>query len=285
MKLFASLAAVGAVALSACTPLNAFNTLTPKDTSVRVGQDVPFGPHARHRLDVYSPRAGIKGAPVLVFFYGGSWSDGRRQDYVFAARALAARGFLTVMPDYRLYPEVRYPAFLDDGALAVRWAQDHAAEYGGDPRKILLAGHSAGAYNAVQLALDPSHFRAAGVDLSRIKGAAGIAGPYDFLPLDVDETKRTFGDFPDLAATQPVNHVRADAPPILLLHGDRDTVVGQYHTDNLAKALEAKGAPVARVIYPGVGHSAIILALSQPFRGNGRVLSDMTAYLMAAADR
>ena len=280
-----SLLALGALALTACSPLTAFNTLTPKDPAAIVGRDVPFGANPRQKLDIYAPRGGVKAVPVLVFFYGGGWNSGRRQDYRFVAKALAAQGFLTIVPDYRVYPEVRYPEFLVDGAMAVRWAQDHAAEYGGDPTSILLAGHSAGAYNAVELALDDRFLKAAGVDLRSIKGVAGLAGPYDFLPLDVGETKDAFGQAPDLPSTQPVNHVRNDAPPVFLAHGDRDTVVGPYHTENLAKALVGVNAPVEKHIYAGVGHGGLVLALSQPFRGNGPVLVDMTRFLKAAAAR
>lgn len=277
--------AFSALALTACTPLTAFNTLTPKDPAAIVARDVPFGANPRQKLDIYAPRGGAKAVPVLVFFYGGGWNSGRRQDYRFAAKALAAQGFLTIVPDYRVYPEVRYPDFLVDGAMAIRWAQDHAAEYGGDPASILLAGHSAGAYNAVELALDKSFLKAAGVDPWRIKGVAGLAGPYDFLPLEVDETRDVFGQAPDLSATQPVNHVRKDAPPLFLAHGDRDTVVGLYHTENLTTALLGVGAPVEKHVYAGVGHGGLVLALSQPFRAKGPVLVDMTKFLKAAAAR
>ena len=276
-------APLAALVLAACSPLTAFNTLTPKDPAAIVARIVPFGDHPRQTLDIYAPRGGTKTAPVLIFFYGGGWNSGRRQDYRFAAKALAAQGFLTIVPDYRVYPEVRYPKFLVDGALAVRWAQDHAADYGGDPEAILLAGHSAGAYNAVELALDDSFLKAAGVDPRRIKGVVGLAGPYDFLPLDAPSTKDAYRQAPDLPSTQPINHVRKDAPPIFLAHGDKDTVVGQYHTENLSRALLAVGAPVEKRIYAGVGHGGLILALSQPFRAKGPVLVDMTQFLKTAA--
>lgn len=186
MKFVTPIIALGALALSACTALNAFNTLTPKDPASLVGQGIAYGANPRQRLDVYAPKGAVKDAPVLVFFYGGGWSDGRRQDYRFAAQALASRGFVTIVPDYRLYPEVRYPLFLEDGALAVRWARDNAGRFGGDPNRLVLAGHSAGAYNAVELALDRAFLNAAGVDPKIVRGVAGLAGPYDFLPLDVD---------------------------------------------------------------------------------------------------
>src|SRR3954468_16987614 len=148
------LASLGAALTAACAPLSLFATLSPQDPAALGASAVAFGSGEHQRLDVYGPQRG-KGqalAPVAVFFYGGSWDTGRRQDYSWVGRALASRGFVTVVPDYGLYPKVRYPAFLEDGALAVRWAQDHAAEYGGDPGRIVLVGHSAGAYNAAMIA-------------------------------------------------------------------------------------------------------------------------------------
>jgi acetyl esterase/lipase len=283
-KTLAGLAAtLAAAALAGCSQLAAFDALAPKDPAARAASGIAYGSLDRQRLDIYAPPGGAASAPVVVFFYGGGWDSGRRQDYSFAARAIASRGFVTVVPDYRLYPQVVYPAFLEDGAAAVRWVQDHAAQYGGDPGRILLAGHSAGAYNAVQLTLDTQFLEAAGVDLDNIIGAAGLAGPYDFLPLDTEATINAFGQYPDLEATQPINHVRAGAPPIFLAHGTGDTTVGLYHTENLTAALSALGAPVDTKIYEGVTHEGLILSLSRPFRGRAPLLSDMTDFLRRAA--
>jgi carboxylesterase type B len=165
--------------LVACSPLSALNKLAPQDSAARTGRDIAFGPLSRQKLDVYAPRPSAKTIPVLVFFYGGSWNSGRRQDYAFAARALASRGFLVIVPDYRLYPEVRFPAFVQDGAAAIRWARDHAAEYGGDPTRIVLAGHSAGAYNEHQGLRRPFWavlFPAAGRSGDH-RGLQGLSGP------------------------------------------------------------------------------------------------------------
>jgi len=145
-----------AILLSACSPLLTFNAIVPKDGGTRlVVRDAPFGPDARQRLDVYAPASAARARPVLVFFYGGSWNSGTKAGYAFMGRAFAAQGFVTVVPDYQLVSLVRFPAFLQDNAAAVRWAQTHAAEIGGDLDRIVLAGHSAGAYNAAMLALDP----------------------------------------------------------------------------------------------------------------------------------
>lgn len=269
---------------AACSPLTAFATLTPKDDAVPSARDVVYGPGPRRSLDVYAPLAGQgQGqAPVAVFFYGGSWEKGRRQDYDWAGRALAAKGFLTLVPDYRLGP---YPQFLEDGAAAIRWATEHARAYGGDPSRIVLAGHSAGAYNAVQLALDPRYLQAEGVDPGVIKAAAGLAGPYDFAALDDPLTRKVFGQAPDVSGTQPGAYARADAPPIFLATGDADREVAPRHTAALARQLRAKGAVVEEKHYAGVNHVEILLALSRPLRGTAPVLDDMTGFLLDQANR
>ena len=282
MKLTRALIAAMSVWLSSCTALTAFNTLTPKDPALRLAQGQAYGQDARQTLDVYGPRGVRSGLPVVVFFYGGGWYEGRRQDYAFAAQAIATRGFIVVVPDYRVFPQVVYPAFLEDGAHAVRWTQDHIGPLGGDPARIVLAGHSAGAYNAVELALDDKFLKAAGVELRHIRGVAGLAGPYDFLPLDVKASRDAFGAYPDLPSTQPIHHVRSDAPPMFLAHGTADNVVGIHNTRNLAAALTAAGAPVEMHFYEGVDHAGLALALSRPFRRKAPLLADLTAFLRRA---
>jgi acetyl esterase/lipase len=280
-----SLAAAAAALAAACAPLSMFATFTPKDPAMRSARDVAYGPQAYQRLDVYAPRrkAAQAAAPVAVFFYGGSWDTGRRQDYNWVGQALASRGFVTVLPDYGLYPAVRYPGFLEDGARAVRWAQDHAAEFGGDPSRIVLVGHSAGAYNAAMIALDRRYLIGAGVDPKHIKALAGLSGPYDFLPLTDPIAIRTFGEAKDLAATQPISFVTADSPPAFLATGDQDTMVFPKNTVKLAARLRAAGVAVEEAHYPDVDHVRMVLALSRPFRGRAPVLQQMTDFLHAHA--
>jgi acetyl esterase/lipase len=275
----AGLMTLTASVLSACSPLSVFATLTPKDAARSRERGAAYGALERQTLDVYAPRRETAPAPVAVFFYGGSWDSGRRQDYGWVGRALAARGFLTMVPDYRLYPAVRYPGFVEDGALAVRWAVDHARALGGDPERVVLIGHSAGAYNAAMLALDDAYLKAVGVDQGVVRAFAGLSGPYDFLPLDGPVTERTFGQFPDLPATQPGAYARADSPPAFLATGDGDTTVKPRNTRVLAAALRAKGAAVEERHYAGLNHADTVLALSRPFRGKAPVLSEMTAFL------
>lgn len=268
---------------AACSPsLGAFDALAPRDGGVRrVVRDAAYGREPRQRVDVYAPAAAPGPAPVVVFFYGGSWSSGSKDDYNFMGAALASRGFVTAIPDYRLVPEVRFPSFVEDCAAAVRWVEQNAAAHGGDPQRIVLVGHSAGAYNAIMLALDPRYLRHAGA--STVRGAVGLAGPYDFLPFDVDATRNAFGQAPDAAQTQPVTFARADAPPLLLLWGDADTTVGPRNLEGLARAMRAAGGAVETTIYPGVDHVGIMLAMSRPFRGRAPVLADVTTFVRRVA--
>jgi acetyl esterase/lipase len=274
---------VAAMALT-IDPLGTFNALMPKDrASARVAEGIAFGAGARLKLDVYAPTAAAaRPRPVIVFLYGGSWNSGRRQGYAFAGRALAARGFVVLVPDHRLVPEVRYPEFLNDCARAVRWARREAGRYGGDGGRIILVGHSAGAYNAAMLALDPGLL---GADRAAIRGFAGLAGPYDFLPLDDSSTIAAFGKWPRLAETQPVGHVRAGAPPALLLHGADDVRVKPRHSRALAGRLESAGGKVDLKLYSGVGHVAILTTLALPFRRKAPVLDDVARFAKAVSER
>lgn len=276
------LSAIAASVAAACSPLSMFATFTPKDAALSRGRGVAYGPGPRQKLDVYAPRGTTDPAPVAVFFYGGSWDSGRREDYGWVGRALAAQGFLTLVADYRLYPEVRYPTFVEDGALAVRWAVDHAAELGGDPGRLVLVGHSAGAYNAAMLALDRRYLTAAGVEPGAVKAFAGLSGPYDFLPLDGPITRRTFGEAADLPGSQPGRYARRDAPAAFLATGDADRTVYPRNTRKLAAALREAGAKVEERHYEGLNHADTVLALSKPLRGKAPLLAEMTAFLKGA---
>jgi acetyl esterase/lipase len=266
--------------LAACTPsLGTFDALAPRDQGVRrVARDVAYGDGSRRQLDVYAPTEREGPLPVIVFIYGGSWDSGDKDDYEFAGAAFASSGFVTVLPDYRLVPEVRFPGFLEDCAAAVRWVSNHAGEYGGDPQRVVLVGHSAGAYNAIMLALASDYLNAAGVDARAIRGAIGLAGPYDFIPFDVDATRNAFGQAPDPEITQPVRFARADAPPLLLLWGEDDGTVGPRNLESLARVQRAAGGSVETKTYDSVDHVGILLALSRPFRRRAPVLNDVIAF-------
>ena len=272
--------ALSAAGLAACSPLGLFDAIGPRDAGARqAAKNQPFGQHPRQHLDVYVPEDLSEPAPVVVFFYGGSWSSGAKEDYAFVGHALAAQGFVTIVPDYRLATEAPSPAFLEDGAAAVAWAQHNAARFGGDPRRVALAGHSAGAYNALMLGLDPRYLRAAGADPRVVKAVAGLSGPYDFLPLDNDTTRRVFGQAPDLKGTQPVAFVGPMSPPAFLATGDGDTVVRPRNTQSLAERLRAANVPVQERVYAGLDHTDTLLALSVTFRSKAPELAEMAAFL------
>ena len=260
-----------------CSPLTAFNALVPKDGgTIRPAHAVAYGADPRQRLDVYAPRRpGARPVPTILFFYGGSWNSGTRTGYGFAARALAAQGFVVIVPDYRLVPAVAFPAFVEDGAAAVRWTHLNALRYGGDGERIVLVGHSAGAYNAAMLALDP---RWLGPARAAVRGFAGLAGPYDFLPLEGPVTTATFGGWPNRQETQPIAFAGPGAPPTLLLTGSDDMTVKPRNSEALAAKLAAAGVAVELREYPGVGHIGIVTALARPLRGKAPVLADVARF-------
>jgi acetyl esterase/lipase len=262
--------------------LGTFNALTPHDRGGRrIAAGARYGDGARHLLDVYAPRKAGQ-APVIMFFYGGSWAGGDRRSFSFVGDAFASQGFLTIIPDYRLYPEVQFPDFLNDCAAATRWARDNAANFGGDPTRLVLMGHSAGAYNAMMLALDTRYLHGAGADPTTVRGVAGLSGPYDFFPFDVPATRNTFGQAPDPAATQPVTFVRGDAPSAFMAWGEKDNLVGRRNIDNLARALRARGAAPTVKLYDSLGHAGMLLAISLALRGRTSLFTDLVNFARAA---
>lgn len=266
-------------ALAGCTQLGAFNTVIPHDPGTRiVASNIAYGNESRQRLDVYAPAGGDAAADVIVFVYGGSWSSGRRQDYAFAARAFAARGYVTVLFDYRLVPNIRYPVFVEDTAKAIAWAHRNIARHGGNPDRLFVVGHSAGAYNAMMAALAPEFLRAERLPVTVIKGVAGLSGPYDFLPLDTDSTRAAFAGVADLAATQPVNRVAGPIPQVFLATGEADTLVRPRNTTALAEAIRKAGGRVETQFYPGVDHTGTLLAISRPLRGRAPVIEDVLGF-------
>ncbi|KPF62872.1 hypothetical protein IP69_19830 [Bosea sp. AAP35] len=266
-----ALTMIGAGLLPACTSLSS----TGRGEGAR---DLAFGPHPRQKLDVYVPPGGGQNRPVVFFIYGGSWSGGSRGTYALVGEAFAARGYVTVIADYRLVPEVRFPVFIEDGALALRFVADSITDYGGDPGRIHLVGHSAGAYNAMMLALDRRYLATAGVGARSIRAAVGLSGPYDFLPLEGAVTTAAFGQARNLSQTQPINVVRRDTPPILLATGSADRTVLPKNTQTLAARLRQVGAPVTVEVYEGLGHAEPALALTPLFSWRAPVLDDIIAF-------
>nr|WP_294529005.1 alpha/beta hydrolase [uncultured Rhodopila sp.] len=270
--------------LSACSPITVLNTLAPRQGISEI-HDVPYATGERHGLDIYAP-ADAAGAPVVVFIYGGGWKDGDKARYRFAGAALAGRGFVTVVPDYRVFPVVRFPVFIQDAAAAVAWTMANIARYGGDPRRVFLMGHSAGAQIAAMLTLDRRWLGAEGLDPDRdIAGFAGLAGPYDFLPLHDPELDDIFAPAGDLRLTQPISFARGDAPPVFLAAGTADTTVLPRNTVNLAAAIRRDGGRVEEKLYPGIGHKLMLGAFAAVLRWRVPVLDDVTGFLDRIAGR
>ncbi len=243
---------------------------------------IAYGTDDRQKLDIYVPEGDASAPhPVLIFFHGGAWRDGEREGYGFLGRAFASRGFVTVIADYRKSPQVRFPAFVDDTAAAIAWVHSNVGKYQGNKDRIFLMGHSAGAHIAMMTALDPRYLKAQGLGTDVIKGVIGLAGPYDFLPLTTDSSKIALGQWPDLAETQPITYARADAPPLLLLTGDKDTVVKPRNSKILSEQIAALGGKQQLKIYPDVGHADIIMAVARPFRNKAPVISDVVNFIKA----
>ncbi len=280
-------AVAGLLALAASAPAATLNTLAAI-RSQRVAADLAYGPLARHRLDVYAPAnaAPPGGHPVVVFFYGGSWNRGERADYRFVGEALAARGVLTLVADYRLYPEVRYPEFLGDCALALAYGLRNAARLGGNPNRVFVMGHSAGAYNAAMLALDARRLGAAGHAPGELAGFIGLAGPYDFLPMRNPETQPVFfhPDYPP--GTQPIDYATRSAPRTFLGAALVDALIDpQRNSVGLANRLRDVGASVELRLYGRVDHVTLVAALAPPLRWLAPVFDDVVAFIEAGAAR
>jgi len=241
-------------------------------------RDIPYADKARLTLDLCWPQTAAA-APVVVFFYGGGWRSGHKGLYRYVAKALARRGYVAVVPDYRIYPEVRYPDFLDDGARAVRWVRDNVHRFGGDPEAIFLMGHSAGAHIAAMLSIDATWLgKVALVPGRHLAGLIGISGPYDFLPLKDQALIVIFGGA-NRPETQPIFYVAQGAPPALLLTGDCDGVVGAGNSTRLAERLRAAGNEATAVVYPGIGHYSIVASFAPVLRFYVPVLRDAQTFI------
>jgi acetyl esterase/lipase len=266
--------------MAACTPLALLERLGPRDRGARLlARDLPYGDDPRQTMDVYGPPGASRHSlPVVVFFYGGGWEEGRKSDYGWAAQALAARGFLVFLPDYRLVPQVHFPAFIEDAAQATARAAVIAGDHGGDPGHLAVAGHSAGAHLAMMIALDRRYMQAVGRP-GLIKAAAGLAGPYEFLPFNVPAAVNAFGRAPDPTLTQPITFVRPDAPPVWLGHGTADVVVHDEDSILLDRALKQVGGASELKLYPGLDHADLIATFSPLFRRKAPVLDDLAIFL------
>jgi acetyl esterase/lipase len=248
-------------------------------TDLKVTLDQHYAPGDRHSLDVYVLRAPAKPRPVIVYIYGGDWAAGSKAEFAWVGASLARRGFLVVVPDYRIYPQARWPMFLQDNAAAVRWARDHAESYGGNPAKLVLMGHSAGANNALSLATEPRWLKGVGMARSDLKAMIGMSGPYNLSPLDTRREVAIFG--PPTGYTDPINRIESGSPPILLISGNRDNAASPRDNDVVAAKLREKGGTAEVIHYSGLGHSdtqnALAVSPGRPPRIIDAILRFLTA--------
>jgi len=229
-------------------------------------------------LDVYAPKDGTA-APVVVFFYGGSWQGGKRRWFRYVGDALASNGVVAMIPDYRKFPDVRFPAFMHDAARAVAWAREHAREFGGDPSRIFVMGHSAGGQIAALLAADPRYLAGVGLAPRQLAGMIGLAGAYAFLPF-VDDEARIFGDNESgRYDSQPINFVNGDEPPMLLLQGKDDDEVPPHNAEVMAERAQAMDGSAVLKVYPGIGHASILLSFARGRVGTVPALRDTLDFI------
>lgn len=264
---------------AACSPVNVLNALIPTD-GYTVHQAIAYGTLARQTLDVYVPIGQPdKPLPVVLFFYGGGWDSGRKEDYLFAAEAFTSKGYLTVIPDYRIFPEVKFPEFMLDAVSASKWVKTNVARFGGDPDAIFIVGHSAGAHIGMMLNLNAQYLAAEQLKPNDFRGFIGLAGPYDFLPLQSDRLKAIFGPEDLRWQSQPINFVTGKNQPTLLLVGLKDDTVWPRNSHNLAKAIREKNGSVTVIDYPHYNHVDMIANIAKPFRTFNTLLNDMVSFI------
>jgi acetyl esterase/lipase len=268
--------------LSACRATSFFVANAPNAVGgVERHTDISFGEDPRQRLDVYVPRTTAP-RPVVIFWYGGSWTAGSKREYAFVGEALAHRGIVAVLPDYRLYPQVTFPAFEEDAARAVAWVERHAPEYGGDARHIVLMGHSAGAHTAAFLALNHEFLRRFAAEPGCIAGLVGLSGPYVLAP-DTDVLRATFPAPYTERDWQPVQFADAAAPPTLLLHGEKDNDVRVEEAVALRDVLQGYGDRVELHIYPDRGHGSTVAPFALVMRWRTPAVQDTVDFVNRVA--
>lgn len=262
---------------AACSPRRVAEVLLLGDHFM-LSQDIIYSKGARQRLDVYRPRSAQQPVPVIVFFYGGRWQHGAKAEYRLLGDALTRRGFVAVVPDYRLYPQVRFPAWVEDGARAVRWTRENIGRFGGDPEQIFVIGHSAGAHTVALLALDEHYLRQVEVPPGTVRGLVSLAGPVDTVWTDPD-VQALMGPRANWPASYPVNHIDGGEPPLLLLHGAQDEIVSPTNSVQLADRIQERGGCARVIVYPNLGHIKIAIALAVPRLASAPVLDDVAAFV------
>ncbi len=279
---FRALAAVFLVAVAAvasgCSALGLINKASP-DAHYDSTRDITYGSEQRQLLDVHTPKqAPDENAAVVVFFYGGGWRDGSKDNYEFVASALTQSGYTVVIPDYRLYPDVVFPTFVEDGAEAIAWVVDNIHQYAAADAPIFLMGHSAGAHIAASLAFDPRYLDKEGTSTKVVRGFIGLSGPYDFLPIQRGYLEEVFPESLR-PRSQPVRYVSSAAPSTLLIHGDDDSTVRISNSRSLRDRLQDCGVNVELKSYPGVGHARVVAAIAPPLDFLARTMEDTSDFI------
>ena len=265
--------------LISCSPVELVNFVTPK-SGYQIERDIAYGDNPRQTMDIYKPENLARDAPAILFFYGGRWQFGEKSNYLFAGQALSSRGYLTLIANYRLYPEVRWDGMVDDAFAALAKAQDTAAG-----RKIVLAGHSAGAYLAAMAALDDTRQQLFGIDGCTVRSLVGLAGPYNFLPLVEEDIIEVFGPGQAGIETQPIAYVTPGDPPALLLTGTADETVRPGNSSELADALRSAGVRAEARLLDDVGHVGLMASFALPTRFLSPALEYMVDFIEQAPVR
>lgn len=266
--------------LGGCSPLSVLNATVGSNYQQTANQ--AYGPNARQQLDVFVPAKPVANADVVVFIYGGRWQFGSKDEYRFVADGLAEKGFIAVIPDYGLFPQVDWRDMIADTAAAYRWTETHIASFGGNPRRIFIMGHSSGAHLATMVALDAAVRSQAGTSRAPC-GLIGLAGPYDFLPIEDADVQQVFKTANPLIESQPIYYVTDKAPPMLLLTGAADTTVKPGNTDRFAAAIKARGGKAEVIQYPDVAHIGIMLGLARSLSFMAPTLQDSTSFIQRTA--
>jgi acetyl esterase/lipase len=260
------------------SPLSILNALIPSH-QYTLFKDIAYGDLARQKLDIYVPKKVKKNTSVVIFYYGGGWDSGRKKDYKFAAEAFTSNGSIVVIPDYRVYPDVVFPAFMQDPVSAAKWVKSQIANYGGDANSVFLAGHSAGAHLAVMMGVNPHYLAKEHMAPLDFAGVIGLAGPYDFLPLRSARLKEIFGPEHARWQSQPIHFVDGKNPSMLLLVGLKDDTVWPQNTLNLAEKINAFGGRVQVATFERYNHVDMAAKLSKPLRGDGAMLASIVTFI------
>ena len=279
--LFWPLVVLVSLLLSGCSPLYLVNSLSTKSDAVTVVHQ-RYGIEKRQQLDIFMPQEIVAGSPVVVFFYGGSWKRGEKGDYGFVGHRLSSKGYITVIPDYRLYPEVTFPAFVEDGARVLAWVNENVEQA---RNGVVVMGHSAGAHTAAMLALDQSYLEETGKPFNIIRGMIGLAGPYGFNPMEYRSTRPIFSDVEIIDTARPVSFACSAKVPLLLLHGVEDGVVITENSRELERRVYKCAGKVQYVELDDIGHYSIVLGLSDSFLAKDAIQTSIDTFLQSLSEQ